>query len=141
MWLGGERHFENRQALERDPYQTQHGHNVCTPTVGSTPNPYGWPTVGGSEVRHALGVAQCTVLSLSNVLDHTRKVDIRLPEKEDSNSHGARPVHQKHRWNRTSRLSIKNSLSPGPHSGLQRRFRPDSANGLERQGEGYMPLK
>ena len=42
----------------------------------------------------------------------SRKVDIRLPEKRDSNSHGARPVHQKHRWTRTSRLSIKNSLSP-----------------------------
>ena len=40
-----------------------------------------------------------------------RKVDIRLPGKGDSNSHGARPVHQKHRWIRTSRLSIKNSLS------------------------------
>ena len=36
---------------------------------------------------------------------------IRLPGKGDSNSHGARPVHQKHRWIRTSRLSIKNSLS------------------------------
>ena len=43
-----------------------------------------------------------------------RKVDIRLPGKGDSNSHGARPAHQKHRWTRTSRLSIKNSLSlPG----------------------------
>ena len=39
------------------------------------------------------------------------KVDIRLPGKGDSNSHGARPVRQKHRWTRTSRLSIKNSLS------------------------------
>ena len=27
----------------------------------------------------------------------TRKVDVRLPGKRDSNSHGARPVHQKHR--------------------------------------------
>ena len=40
-----------------------------------------------------------------------KKVDIRLPGKRDSNSHGARPVHQKHRWIRTSRLSIKKSLS------------------------------
>jgi len=40
-----------------------------------------------------------------------RKVDIRLPGKRGSNSHGARPVHQKHRWTRTSSLSIKNSLS------------------------------
>ena len=43
-----------------------------------------------------------------------RKVDIRLPGKGDSNSHGARPVHQKHRWVRTSRLPIKNSLSQVP---------------------------
>ena len=42
---------------------------------------------------------------------NTRKVDIRLPGKGESNSHGVRPVHQKHRWIRTSRLSIKNSLS------------------------------
>ena len=41
----------------------------------------------------------------------SRKVDIRLHGKGDSNSHGARPVHQKHRWTRTIRLSIKNSLS------------------------------
>ena len=47
-----------------------------------------------------------------NCMGGTRKVDIRLPGKEDSNSHGARPVPQKHRWTRTSRLSIKNSLSP-----------------------------
>ena len=40
-----------------------------------------------------------------------RKVVIRLPGKRNSNSHGARPVYQKHRWIRTSRLSMKNSLS------------------------------
>ena len=42
------------------------------------------------------------------------KVDIRLPGKENSNSHGARPVHQIISiilWFRTSRLPIKNSLS------------------------------
>jgi len=46
----------------------------------------------------------------------TRKVDIRLPGKGNSNSHGARPVHQiisMIKWIRTSRLSIKNSLSDG----------------------------
>jgi len=42
------------------------------------------------------------------------KVDVRLPGKENSNSHGARPVHLiittiKRLW--TSRLSMKNSLS------------------------------
>ena len=40
-----------------------------------------------------------------------RKVDSRLPGKGNSNSHGARTVHQNHRWIRTSRLSIKNFLS------------------------------
>ena len=38
------------------------------------------------------------------------KVDIRLPGKGNSNSHGARPVHQiisMIKWNRTGRLSIK----------------------------------
>jgi len=43
-----------------------------------------------------------------------RKVDIRLPGKGNSTSHGARPVHQiisMKQWIRTSRLSIKNSLS------------------------------
>ena len=43
-----------------------------------------------------------------------RKVDVRLPGKENSNSHGARPVHliiPTIKWIRTSRLPIKNSLS------------------------------
>jgi len=43
-----------------------------------------------------------------------RKADIRLPGKGNSNSHGARPVHQilsMIKWIRTSMLSIKNSLS------------------------------
>ena len=43
------------------------------------------------------------------------KVDVRLPGKGNSNPHGARPVHliiKMIKWIRTSRLSIKNSLSP-----------------------------
>jgi len=46
--------------------------------------------------------------------DPTRKVDVRLPGKGNSNSHGARPVHliiTRIKWIRTSGLSIKNSLS------------------------------
>ena len=46
-----------------------------------------------------------------------RKVDIRLPGKGDSNSHGARPVHQiisMIKWIRTSRLTMKKSLSCEP---------------------------
>ena len=44
----------------------------------------------------------------------TRKVNIRLPGKGKSNSHGARPVHliiMMIKWIRTSRVSIKNSVS------------------------------
>ena len=43
-----------------------------------------------------------------------RKVDVKLPGKGNSNSHGARPVHQivsLMMWIWTSRLSTKNSLS------------------------------
>ena len=42
------------------------------------------------------------------------EVDVRLPGKENSNFHGARPVYliiPMIKWIRTSRLSIKNSLS------------------------------
>ena len=42
------------------------------------------------------------------------KVDVRLPGKGNSNSHGTRPVHliiTMIKWIRTSRLSIKKSLS------------------------------
>ena len=45
---------------------------------------------------------------------YSRKVDIRLPGKAKSNSHGARLVHliiTMIKWNRTSRLSINNYLS------------------------------
>jgi len=40
-----------------------------------------------------------------------RKVDVRLPGKGNSNSHGARPDHliiTMIKWIRTSRLSVKN---------------------------------
>ena len=43
-----------------------------------------------------------------------RKVDVRLPVKGNSNTHGARPVHliiTMIKWIRTSRLSIKNTHS------------------------------
>ena len=43
-----------------------------------------------------------------------RKVDVRLPGKGNSNSHGARLVHliiTMIKWIRTSRLAIKNSPS------------------------------
>jgi len=48
----------------------------------------------------------------------SRKVDARLPEKGDSNSHGARPVHliiTMIKWIRTRRLSLTSpaTISPG----------------------------
>jgi hypothetical protein len=49
-----------------------------------------------------------------------RKVDVRLPGKENSNSHGARPVHLITRMIeliRTSRLAMKDSLSLAKHPG------------------------
>ena len=49
-----------------------------------------------------------------------RKVDIRLPAKGNSKSHGARSVHliiAMIKWIRTSRLSIKNSLSENSRPG------------------------
>ena len=45
-----------------------------------------------------------------------RKVGVRLSGIENSNSHGARPVHliiTMMKWFRTSRLSMENSLSGG----------------------------
>ena len=48
------------------------------------------------------------------VWSSTRKVNLRLPGKGNSNSHGARPDHlitTMMKWIRTSRLTIKNSLS------------------------------
>jgi len=49
---------------------------------------------------------------------HSRKVDVRLPGKGNSNSHGARPVHliiTMIKWIGTSRLS-KKTLSLRLHS-------------------------
>jgi len=46
--------------------------------------------------------------------------DVRLPGKGNSNSHGARPVHRiitMIKWIRTSRLSMKKSLSVGGGDG------------------------
>ena len=59
---------------------------------------------------------RCRVYSVNGLIGCTgrRKVDARLPGKEISNSHGAKPVHltiTMIKWIWTSRLSIKNSLS------------------------------
>jgi len=50
----------------------------------------------------------------------SRKVDVRLPGRGDSNSHGARPVHliiTMIKCIQTSRLSIKNFLSLADREG------------------------
>ena len=50
---------------------------------------------------------------LHKAYTEVRKVDVRLPGKENSNSHGARAVHliiTMIKWIRTSRVSRKNSL-------------------------------
>jgi len=60
------------------------------------------------------GVRWRVVRSERGAVGVDRKVDVRLLGKGNSNSHGARPVHQiitMIKWIRTSRLPIKNSLS------------------------------
>jgi len=68
----------------------------------------------------------------SEQLKCSRKIDVRLPGKRNSNSHGARPVHliiAMIKWIRISRLSIKNSLSFGGYiSGLSRTHVPPYAS-------------
>ena len=70
---------------------------------------------------------------------HARKVDVRLPGKGNSNSHGARPVRPiitMIKWIRTSRLPVKkNFLSPiwgdgvgGPHPPIPFSTFEESAN-------------
>ena len=64
--------------------------------------------------QDASGLFRYVQVPWLQVVAGSRKVDIRLPGKENSNSHGARPVHQiisRINWIRTSRLSINNSLS------------------------------
>jgi hypothetical protein len=71
-------------------------------TSGSTTNP--------ASTVPELGVR----VDDEHFVGSSRKVDIRLPEKGTSNSHGARLVLQTIsiiKWIRTSRFSITNSLS------------------------------
>ena len=66
-----------------------------------------------------------------------RKVDVRLPGKRNSNSHGARPgnlIITMIKWVRTRRLSIKNSLSPPPVQGLHLRLIDSCITQLKAQG-------
>ena len=67
-----------------------------------------------------------------------RKVDVRLPGTRNSNSHGARPVHQIIsiiKWIQTSRLSIKKPLSatlPGCTRPVNRREHAPTSLGVTR---------
>jgi len=76
-----------------------------------------------------------------------RKVDVTLPGKGSSNSHGVRPVHliiTMIKWIRTSRLSINNSLSRAARGGCLRKnaqhlFLDDRKN-LGSRGLGYRAI-
>jgi len=64
------------------------------------------------------------------VITVTRKVDVRLQGKGNSNSHGARPIYliiTMIKWIRTSRLSIQNYLSKVHHGCMHRAARPRNA--------------
>jgi hypothetical protein len=71
-------------------------------------------------VRFMVALAKMGVKTPDAGLVEAMQVDIILPGKGNLNSHGARPVCQNHlddKWIRTSRLSIKNSLSAGTRDG------------------------
>ena len=68
------------------------------------------------ETNITNSMAEATHFGAERRVREDWKVDVRLPGKGNSNSHGARPVHQTiavMKWIRTSRFSIKNSLSSG----------------------------
>jgi len=69
---------------------------------------------GGRARADRISVAEFRVQGEKSRGLAAREVDIRLPGKENSSSHGARPVRQiisMIKWTRVSRLSIKNCLS------------------------------
>ena len=88
-------------------------------------------TIGGTSPHQTSSLALAApALSDSNKRKSTRMVDVRLPGKWNSNSHGARPAHRiisMKKWIRTSRLSIKNFLYFCPSNVVAR---PSSACGL-----------
>ena len=75
------------------------------------------------NVTTALQVKALIQSVLLEVAPVTRKVDMKLPGKGNSDFHGARPVHQiiSIRWIRTSRLSIK-ILHLAPSSNVDTHF-------------------
>ena len=102
---------------------------IRTPAACTTPfAPFLW--CGEARVRGGCGVVQAAGRGACRLQDLSRQsmnnsgttpfapflvcfLDIRLLGAENSNSHGARPVHKivsMTKWMRTSRLSIQNSL-------------------------------
>ena len=70
----------------------------------------------GSHLNHHIPQGFCPGMTKTQGVHCavSRKVDVRVPGKVNSNSHGARPVHliiTMIKWIRTSRLSINNSVS------------------------------
>ena len=69
-----------------------------------------WPWLSGKSLSTLCDFAKAEL----DLVGPPRKVDVRLPGKGNSKSHGARPVHlfiTMTQRIRTSRLSLKTSLS------------------------------
>jgi len=82
-----------------------------------------WFRTSRLSIKNSLcgGPSRRPAASIATRLPGVRKVDVRLPGKGDSNSYGASPVHliiTMITWIRTSRLTIKNSLSLSGGSGI-----------------------
>ena len=76
----------------------------------------GWRVIKKKKrrLKPEVGLQLVPLVKPRSLVPFSRKVDVRLPGKGNSNSHGARPVHlimMMMKWIQTSRLSIKNSLS------------------------------
>ena len=76
-----------------------------------------WMGAGSTRELHFFDATKASEVNKSTpfrkMARRHRKVDVRLPGKENSNSHGARSVHQiisMTKWIRTSRSSINNFL-------------------------------
>jgi len=94
-----------RTGTRRNPAACGKNQGDAVACISPPPSPLLVPCLG---VSSSVGVK----------LGSFRKVYVRLPGKVNSKFHGARPVHliiPTMKWIRTSRLSIKNSLSWTPH--------------------------
>ena len=108
-------------------------HNLASVRVLIDPNPYR----GTSLIKKCPHSSfLLPTRSTAWVSPRSQKVDVRLPGKGNSNSHGARPVHlilTMIKWIWTSSLSIKNSASdeeclPAPKASPSRSRRSQLAH-------------